>query len=84
MTVLMGGPHLYVDQVPAEPRRLGFEDGKDSTEPNPLRHSQLWDREERAAYFAGHIRGTLARIAEERTAPPAPQPITVEPWEIAS
>lgn len=83
MTILTGGPHLYIDQVPAEPRRIGFEDAMDNTGPDPRRHSQLWGRDERAAYYAGHIRGTLARIQQERTTP-APRPIHVEPWEMTA
>lgn len=32
-----------------------------SVEPDPKRHTNLWDREERAAYYAGHCSGTIAR-----------------------
>lgn len=65
MTILLGGPspHLYTEQTPlAGTRDTGYADGLEGRDaPSPL-----YDRAERAAYYQGHIRGTLARIAAER------------------
>lgn len=81
MAILTGGPHLYVDQVPAEgPRACGYQHGLENRTDVP----KLYDRADRAAYFQGHIRGCLERIKQQRTAPPAPQPIHVEPWEMSA
>lgn len=66
MTILTGGPeHLYVDQVPPPGARdTGFADGLAGNAPHA---PELYDRTERAAYFQGHIRGTLAARENQRT-----------------
>lgn len=66
MTVRTGAPHLFLDQAPpTAPRDTGYADGLAGKDPHA---PQLYDRSERAAYFQGHIRGTLARIREAHLA----------------
>lgn len=66
MTVLTGGPPVLieVDDITAGHRAHGYDDGANGRSASP---PHTFTRLERAAYFRGHIRGTLARRKAERS-----------------